>query len=91
MKNNYIPNKVVKFIKRRKLYFRTKASSITIISPLLGKYIYVYNGRKWICKKIDNKYYLYKNAGSLKHINTKISSVYKKNKKKKQKVKKKKK
>ena len=86
MGNIYVKSKLISFYKNPKyLYFRTKAGSSTITSALLGKHIYIYNGKKWLCKKIDNHYYIDKSISSLKNTNTKEISIYKKKKKKKNK------
>ena len=72
LNNIYVASKLISFYKKKKyFYFRTKIGSIHINKDLLGKHIFFYNGNKWICKKIDNKYYLYKPISSLKKLNTK--------------------
>ena len=86
MRNTYVKSKLIKFyVNKKYIYFRTKSLSTTITDELLGKYVFVYNGKKWICKDIDNDFYVNKPIGELKNINTKISSIYKKKKLKKKK------
>ena len=70
-----------------KINIYTKNQSNIITKETFGKCFFIYNGRLWIKKQIDNHYYLYKPVGSLKNTNTKKISIYRVKKDKKRKVK----
>ena len=87
----YINKKLIKLYKNKnKLFLYTKSKSSIITKDLFGKCVYVYNGRFWLKKKIDNSYFLNKSIGSLKNVYTRKWCVYKQKKKKEKKKKKKK-
>ena len=62
-----IKKKLIKFYLDNKTnYIYTKSKSSIITKDILGKTVYVYNGRVWLKKAIDNSSYVYKPIGSLK-------------------------
>lgn len=82
----FIKKKLINlYINKNKYNIYTKFKSTTITKDVLGKCFYVYNGKNWIKKPINNEFFFYKSVGSLKNINTKIRSIYKKKKQKKKK------
>lgn len=69
-----------------KIYTKSKSSIIT--KEAINKTFYIYNGKELLEKKINNYYLIGNKIGSLKNINTKEISVFKKKSKKKNKKKK---
>jgi len=79
----FIKKKLINLYKnKKKIYIYSKSRANTIHKDILGRVFFVYNGKKWIKKKIDNFYYINKSIGMLKNLDTKVVSIYKKNKKK---------
>ena len=83
MNKTHLDNKIIHLLKNKKCkYVATKSGSTHIDKSLLGKHVFFYNGIKWLCQKIDHKFYLDKSIGSFKKLNTKVFSVYKRKKRK---------
>jgi len=88
----FINKKLIKvYLNNKKKYIITKSKSSTIIKEMLGRTVLIYNGNKWLEKKINNQYLIGKKIGMLKNLESKLTSVYKSKKqsKKKQDAKKK--
>jgi len=66
---------------KQNIYIKSKSSIIT--TDAIGKCFFIYNGKKWLKKPIDNYYFVNKPIGSLKNLESKLISVYKRKKNKK--------
>jgi len=81
---SYIHKKLINlYLKDKKKVIYVKKKSSTITTDIIGKTVLIYNGKKWVKKKLDNYYLVNKPLGTLRNVQTKVKSVYKSNKKKK--------
>ena len=88
----FINKKLIKlYLNKKKNYIYTKSKSSIFTKDTFGKVFFIYNGHKWLKKPVDNNYLLYKSIGSLKNLESKVVSVYKRKKNKSTKKKNKKK